>query len=119
MFGLMRTKTHRRKFVELGQSYRAEIEQHKRDARIAKGELDDMKLELVPRVDINRDFATGNYRITIDIDPRSVMYSDPMTMQRMLMDSIHRRIVALVGDTRDYRGDMRQTDAQRALGIYR
>ena len=110
----MRKRTHKRLHIEQGKAYRREIQEARWDAERARAELQHFVDSLASRIDISRDFPTGNLRISVEIDRRLLVAGSRHDLLVHVCESIMRRLANL---DRDYRGDLRQTQTQRALGL--
>lgn len=116
--GLMRKRTHMRKYTELGESYRWEIEAAARKERLAKDELHRYTRGLIPGMWIDRNFMDPSLvKVVVTINQRSVNALDYGDALRLLSQAFQACIMDLVYGTADSRGDMRQTDAQRLLRL--
>jgi hypothetical protein len=108
----MRKSTHRRIYIKQGEAYRREIERAHNEAHQAKRELQEYIDHLAPRIDTM--LAPIPYeeklRILIEIDRRVLISEPKQVLFERIRDSILRRLFEA---NRDYRGDLRQTPAQR------
>lgn len=111
----VRRSTYTRRFAELGQTYRGQIDQARRDLDRARTEHQQWVDLLAPRISTHMPVDRG-LLITIEVD-RRVLAREPMQeIAALVRDSVMRRLLEA---GRDYRGDMRQTEAQRLFGVAR
>lgn len=111
----MRKREYMRRFTELGQSYRREIERANAERDKAHEQLRQWVDSLVPRWDVESDIATGDLRLLLRVDRHLV---ESHRVGPDLYEAVARHLTnRLIGAARDYRGDLRQTEGQRALGI--
>jgi chorismate mutase len=103
-------------YVQQGQAYRRAIEEAQLEAARARADLDRFVSSLVPTVWTDHDWSRGSLRILIELDQRLYERSLPNELVERLRNEIFERLLGL--GRRDHRGDLRQTPAQRALGLY-
>lgn len=102
-----------RRFAELGQSYRRSIEEAEIERDKARAQLQQWVDSLAPHVASQRDIPTGDLKLMVVVERRLMQSAAP---QRELLQAVRDSIMRqLVDADRDYRGDLRQTDAQRML----
>lgn len=100
--------------VQQGDAYRHEINEARWERDHARAELQRWVDSLAPSLETWRDVTTGSLYIRVEVE-RHVMVREPEHgLFLLIRDSIMRRLVGL---DRDYRGDLRQTPTQRALGL--
>lgn len=110
----IRKSTHRRIYIEQGEAYRREIQEARWAQQQAERKLQQYVDALGGRALVDRSFQTGDYRISFEISRHIIEGQPPQTLVRLVSENIMRRILDA---QRDYRGDMRQTPTQRALGL--
>lgn len=111
---LMRRRTHMRLHIAQGEAYRRSVQEARWEAERARLELRSWVDSLAPRLETYRDFPSQNLRILVEVDRHVMVRNRQHDLLLLVRDSIMRRLVEL---ERDYRGDLRQTPTQRALGL--
>ncbi len=110
---LMRRSTHRRIYTQQGEAYRREIEDARAEARKARADLERFVDSLAPRI-LSDKPLDGGVRIIVELEPCLLMRETPQELFTILRDRLMRRLTEA---GRDYRGDLRQTPAQRMFGV--
>ena len=110
----MRRSEHKRIYVQQGEAYRREIAEARAERDRARADLSRFVDSLTPRIEAERTFPDGHVRVWFDVE-RRLMEREPMhDLYALIRDRIMERLFRA---NRDYRGDMRQTEMQRALGL--
>lgn len=109
----MRRRAFQRRFTKLAQSYRWERNEALARAARAEAKLDAV-MGALAKAEALRGPMGQELRIVIDASDLIVHYT-PVGDE---LDRLAQRIaLGLAGLQRDYRGDLRQTPAQRAFGV--
>lgn len=110
---LMLRRTHERAYTRQGQAYRRSIEEAQWNEQKARARLLEFAGQFA-NTTTTRLPSDGTLRILVDVEPRLLQRETPHALLELVCDRIMRQ---LVWGCRDPRGDLRQTEAQRALGL--
>ena len=114
MFGLMRTKTHRKMYVKQGQAYRREIQEAQRGQRDAERRLREWVRDLVPDIRTQRAGMSDNLMVMVEVSPHLQRIRNDHELIQWVGREITNRLYGIAQPRRDPRGDLRQTEAERA-----
>lgn len=110
----MTRRSFRRKVTEASQAYRWERDEALARAAAAERKADAQMDALVRARSLRHGVGRRSLQIVIECDDLLVHYQPTGDEYRRLAERIATRLGGL---SRDYRGDLRQTPTQRALGL--
>lgn len=105
-------KEHRRRFTELSQTYRGDIESLQRRLKSAE---DRLVQNAIKDVIAFQDLVFGStFKVVLTLDPYELQKLTSLEISEKVMEHISRKLTGLHND---YRGDLREDPSKRLLRL--